>query len=66
MGHASGPVMADGVARVDRNKLAAACIRRYKIAGLVESAQAIEDGTDKEYDGRLRDVANFGDKVEIA
>ncbi len=52
MGHASGPAMADGVARVDRNKLAATCIRRYKIAGLVESAQAIEDGTDKEYDGR--------------
>ncbi len=67
-GHASGPgpAMADSAARVDRNKLAAACIRLYRITGLVERVQAIEDGTDKEYDGRLRDIANFADKVEIA
>ncbi len=58
--------MADGAARVDRNKFTAECIRRYKIAGLVERAQAIEDGTDKEYDGRLSEIANFADKVETA
>jgi hypothetical protein len=66
MGHASGSAMADSAARADRNKLASACIRLYRIAGLVERAQPIEDGTDKEYDGRLRDIANFADKVEIA
>ncbi len=66
MCHASGPAMADSAARADRNKLASACIRPYRIAGLVERAQAIEDCTYKEYDGRLRDIANFADKVEIA
>ena len=66
MGHPSGPAMADCAVRADRNKLASACIRLYRIPGLVERAQAIEHGTDKEYDGRLRDIANFADKVEIS
>ncbi len=45
MGHASGPAMADNAARVDINKLASACIRLYRIAGLVERAQ---DGINKQ------------------
>ena len=66
MGDASGPVMADSAARADRNKLSSACIRLYRIPGLVERAQAIEHGTDKEYDVRLRDIANFAERVEIS
>ena len=54
-----------GDARHKRHRLAAEAIRAYTMADLLPRAQAIEDGTDKEYDGRLKNIAEFADKLGI-
>ena len=55
--------MGDAHARHERHRLAAEAIRAYNMADLLPRAQAIEKGTNKEIDKRLRDSVQFADKV---
>ena len=57
--------MGDAHARHERHRLAAEAIRTYNMADMLPRAQAIKDSTDKEYDGRLKNNAQFADNVEI-
>ena len=63
MCHPTGHAIGDANARDERNKLASQVIRVYNMASLLPRAQAIEQGTDKEYDKRLKDIVQFADKV---
>ncbi len=49
--------------RSTRNSIAAACIRKYDLAELLPRVSNIEEGTDKEMDARLKEIALFADKI---
>jgi hypothetical protein len=66
LGNEMGPEMGDGPARNVRNKLTAEGIVRYQVLGLVSMAPAIAEGTNSEFDQRIRQIAQAMDKVEIA
>ena len=66
LGHPSGPAMEEGPARNDRNSLAAETIRSCNISELLPRVQAIQDGTNAEFDKCLRNIALLADKAKIA
>ena len=63
--HPKGSVMGEATERSTRNSIAAACIRRYDLAEFLPKVLKIENGTDKEMDARLKDIALYADKVDI-
>ncbi len=57
--------MGEATERSTGNVIAAACIRKYDLAEFLPRVSKIENGTDKELDARLKDIALYADKVDI-